>query len=150
METIETPDFIYPLLADIYYPIVDHGAYGNVKKQWVLDRTVACFFNPAGRKFKEDIQPNVNITVDNSIVGRVRNDITQSASGSGLYSMTNIIVTNIRDAEGNSIYNESSGVRAGKPTIFEIATTNPIVGPFGGTEYYKLVIRRSDNQAADI
>jgi hypothetical protein len=148
MPTCETTDFIYPLLADIYYPIVDTGAYGNVKKQWVLDRTIACFFNPAGRKFKEDITPNANINIDNVLVGRVRNDITQSDNE--LYSMTNIIITNIRDAQGNLIYNESAGVRKGKSTIFEIATSNPIVGPFGGTEYYKVVIRRSENQAADI
>ena len=146
----ESPDFIFPLLADVYYPIVDTGAYGNVKKQWVLDRTVACFFNPAGRKFKEDLKPNVNITLDNSLVGRVRNNILVSESNPSEYSMTNIIITNIRDAQGNSIYNETAGVRAGKPTVFEIATTNPIVGPFGGTEYYAMVIKRSDNQASDL
>ena len=44
----ESPDFIFPMLADIYYPIVDQGAYGNVKKSWVLDRTIACSFAPAG------------------------------------------------------------------------------------------------------
>lgn len=144
----ESTDFVYPLLADVYYPIVTTGGYGDVKKQWVLDRTIACFFNPAGRKFKEDVTPNANINIDNVLVGRVRNDITQSDNES--YSMTNIIITNIRDAQGNIIYNESAGIRKGKSTIYEIATSNPIVGPFGGTEFYKLVIRRSENQAADV
>jgi len=78
MTTCETTDFIYPLLADIYYPIVEQGAYGNLKKQWVLDRTIACFFNPAGRKFKEDVIINPSITIDNSVVGRVKNDITEN------------------------------------------------------------------------
>jgi hypothetical protein len=27
---------------------------------------------------------------------------------------------------------------------------NPVIGAFGSTEYYKLVIKRSDNQAIDI
>jgi len=145
----ETTDFMYPLLMDVYYPIIETGAYGNLKKQWVLDRTVACFFNPAGRKFKEDVQINPNITIDNSLVGRVRNDITES-NGNDLYAMTNIIITNIRDNSGNYIYNESAGPRKGQPTIFELSTSNPIVGAFGKTEYYKLVINRSDNQAVDL
>lgn len=149
MTTCEKTDFAYPLLADIYYPIITTGPYGNMQKQWVLDRTVACFFNPAGRKFKEDVIINPNITIDNSLVGRVRKDITES-NGNQMYSMTNIIITNIRDNAGNYIYNESAGPRKGQSTIFEISTSNPIVGPFGKIEYYKLVITRSDNQAVDL
>jgi hypothetical protein len=145
----ETTDFVYPLLADVYYPIINTGPYGNMEKQWVLDRTIACYFNPAGRKFKEDVKIHPNITIDNSYVGRAKSDITES-NGNDLYSITNIVVTNIRDNDGNYIYNESAGPRKGQPTIFEISTSNPIVGPFGKTEYYKLVITRSDNQAADL
>jgi hypothetical protein len=145
----ESPDFTYPLLADVYYPIVEQGPYGNVKKTWVLDRTIACFFNPAGRKFKQDVVPNPNITIDNSLVGRVRTDLTTSTRDN-LNSLTNIIITNIRDKDGNTIFNESGGVRAGKATLFEISTFNPVVGPFGKTEYYNVLIARSDNQGADI
>jgi hypothetical protein len=140
---------MYPLLADVYYPISEQGAYGNLKKTWVLDRTIACAFNPAGRKYKEDVVADENITIDNSLVGRIRSDITQS-SRENSNSLTNIIIANIRDSAGNIIYNESAGPRVGKSTIFEIATSNPIVGAFGTTEYYKLVIRRSDNQAIDL
>lgn len=144
----ETTDFTYPLLADIYYPIVETGAYGNTKKTWVLDRTIACFFNPAGRKTKEDIGSENKIELDNLLIGRVRNDLTESSNN--LYSITNIIIANIRDNSDNSIYNESSGIRKGSSTIFEIASLNPIVGPFGTVEYYKVLLRRSENQAADL
>lgn len=150
MTTCEQTDFLYPLLADIYYPIVDQAVgYGSVTKRWVLDRSIACSFASASANAKEDIRPEVNIVIDNSIVGRVRTDITQSKRGD-LVSLTNIVITNIRDVFGNIIYNESSGPRAGRPTIFEVATMNPAVGPFGGTEYYKLVLRRSENQSVDI
>jgi hypothetical protein len=144
----ESASFIYPLLADVFYPIVDQGGYGNLKKQWVLDRVIACAFNPAGRKFKQDVQPDVSIQIDNSLVGRTKNDLTQSSND--YYSMTNIILTNIRDSNGNIVYNESAGSRKGKATIFEVASVNPIVGPFGSVEYYKIVIRRSENQGADV
>lgn len=149
MTTCEQTDFTYPLLADIYYPIVETGAYGNLKKQWVLDRTVACFFGPAGRKYKEDIVPNANVVVDNSMVGRTKTNILKSADGED-FSITNIIVTNVRDSNGRVIYDESSGARRGQPTLFEVATFQPIVGPFGSTEYFKAVIRRSENQAVDL
>jgi hypothetical protein len=149
MATCESTDFVFPLLADIYYPIVEQSAYGNVKKEWILDKTIAANFNAAGSAGKEEIKPNVNITKDSVLIGRVRTDIRMSSVGSK-NSTTNIVITNIKDKFGNSIYNELSGPRAGKATIFEIATIEPFVGPFGSVEYYSLVIRRSENQAVDV
>jgi hypothetical protein len=145
----ETTDFTYPLLADIYYPIVETGAYGNTKKQWVLDKTVASFFNVGGSKFKEDVGTEANINIDNSIIGRVRND-PRISSNESLYSITNIVITNIRNNLGETIYNETAGPRSGNPTLFEVATLTPIIGPFGKVDYYKVILRRSENQAVDL
>jgi hypothetical protein len=150
MNVCEAPDTFYPLIADIYYPIIEQGAYGDVQRQWMLDATIACFFAPASRKAKQDVEPQrVNITIDNSLVGRTRNDI-RFTSLQAANSMTNIIITNIRDRHGVPIYVETSGPRAGKSTLFEIATNEPIVGAFGKVEYYKVVIRRSENQAVTV
>jgi hypothetical protein len=149
MATCETPDFIYPLLADIYYPIVEQNVLGAVKKQWILDKSVASSLTAVGGAMAEDVKPNVNITQDFIITGRVKTDIRISSSESR-NSITNILITNIRDRFGASIYNETSGVRAGKPTLFEIATNEPFLNPFGVVEYYKLVLRRSENQAVDV
>jgi hypothetical protein len=135
--------------ADIYHPIVEQGALGNVKKTWILDRSVACSFSSAGTAFKEDVKPNVNITQDGLLIGRIREDARVSSRDAN-NSITNVIITNIRDKNCNPIYLETSGPRAGKSTIFEIATNEPFVGPFGGVEYFKLIIRRSENQAADV
>lgn len=143
-------DIIYPLLADIYFPLIEQSAYGNIKKKWVLDRTIACAFTQAGRKFKEDIQISDDMAnIDNSLLGRTKTDIL-TLTRENLVSMSNILVTNIRDAQGNVVFNESAGPRAGKATLYEIATYNPIVGPFGSVEYYRIVIRRSENQGADV
>jgi hypothetical protein len=150
MPYCEPTDFIYPLQADVYYPIVEQNPYGAVKKKWVLDKTIAIASNPAGRKYQKDVQTNnAKLDIDNSILARCRNDVTQSSIGE-LYSMNNIIITNIKDRNGNLIYNESAGPRSGLATIWEIATFNPIVGAFGTTEYFKLVLLRSDNQAVDL
>lgn len=145
----EEPDFLFPMQADIYYPIVEQGTYGNVKKTWVLDKTIAGSFNSVGTAGNEEVKPNVNITQKTSLIGRVKTDIRISSLDSP-HSITNIILTNIRDKNSNYIYTETSGPRVGKSTIFEIATHEPYVGPFGGIEYYNLVIRRSENQSGDL
>jgi hypothetical protein len=149
MATCETTSIIFPMLADIYYPIVDQGAYGNVQKNWIHDRTIACNFSSAGSAFKEDIKPNVNITQDTVMLGRTRADIRFS-SKNNQNSITNVIVTNIKNKDLNEIYVETAGPRAGKSTLFEVATVEPFTGPFGDVEYYRVVLRRSENQAADL
>ena len=145
----EGKDFMFPMQVDVYYPIVEQGAYGNVKKSWMLDKTVACHFTTAGLKAKEEMVPNVNITQDTLLIGRVKSDIRLSQRDDGV-SLTNVILTNIQDRSCNVIYMETAGPRAGKPTIFEVASQEPLVGPFGSIEYYKLVLRRSENQGVDL
>jgi hypothetical protein len=145
----ETTDFTYPLLADIYYPIVETGAYGNLKKQWVLDRSIACNFAPTGQAASEEVKPNVNISKENILLGRTKTDIRISDNNSR-NAITNVIVTNLRTKQQDNIYMETSGTRNGNSTLYEIASSEPIVGPFGNVEYYKVVLRRSENQASDL
>lgn len=145
----EEPDFMFPLQADVYHPVVEQGTYGNVKKQWIHDRTIAASFNAPGTSGKEEVKANVNITQERKLIGRVRTDIRLASTDAG-NSLTNVIITNIRDKNCNQIYTETSGPRAGKATIFEVFAQEPFVGPFGGIEYYSLVIKRSENQAVDI
>jgi hypothetical protein len=115
----------------------------------MLDATIACFFSSPSTKTKEELKPNVHITLDNILIGRTRNDIRISSLAAA-NSITNVIVTNIRDNSGTPIYVETSGPRVGKSTIFEIATNEPIVGAFGKVEYYKVLVRRSENQGVDV
>lgn len=150
MECCPSPtDFAFPMLADVYYPSVEQGAYGNVSKTWMLDRTVACNLEPAGSKTKEAVEPNLAVTNSLLLSGRVRSDL-RITDGGGMKSVTNVIVTNVRDAASNNIYLETSGPRMGKATLFEIATHEPAIGPFGKADYYKVVLRRSDNQEVDV
>jgi len=145
----ETPDFMFPMMADVYYPITETTAYGNVAKSWVLDKTIVCSFNEAGVSYKEDIKPDPDIKTDFILLGRVKKDIRIS-SVDAKNAATNVIITNIRDKFGNPIYLETSGPRNGKSTLFEIGSQAPFVNPFGVVEYYKVVLRRSENQGADV
>ncbi len=83
------------------------------------------------------------------LLGRFRSDIRFSSTESR-NAVTNILITNIKDVSGNEIYIETSGPRAGKSTLFEVATYEPFVNPFGSVEYYKIVLRRSENQGTDV
>lgn len=145
----ESTDFMFPMQADIFYPVVEQGTYGNVKKTWIQDRTIAANFSAAGNAGKEEVKPNVNITQDTILIGRAKTDLRISSLDSK-NSVTNVLITNIKDRNCNEVYIETSGPRAGKSTIFEIATQDPFLGPFGNVEYYNLVIRRSENQAVDV
>lgn len=149
MPTCETTSFTFPLLADIYYPIVEQTALGSIKKQWIHDKTLSCSLTTAGSALNEDVKPNVNITKELLLLGRIRSDIRVSSSDSR-NAITNILITNIRDTSGNQIYVETSGPRSGKSTLFEIATNEPFINPFGSVEYYKVVLRRSENQGTDV
>jgi hypothetical protein len=145
----ETPDFMFPMKADIFYPTISQNAYGSVEKEWIHDRTIASNFASASADNVQEVKPNRVITESSLLLGRAKTDIRLSTRDSK-NAITNIIVTNIRDKNDNEIYMETSGPRTGKSTIFEVATVEPFVGPFGSTEYYKIVIRRSENQAATL
>ena len=148
MESCEDTDFMYPMKADVYYPIVEQGAYGNVQKTWVFNRTIICNFSKDGT-VDEEVKPNVNITLKKVLMGRTKKDIRFSQENNA-DAITNVVITNIRTKTDVPLYIETSGVRAGKSTIYEIESQSPIIGPFGDPEYYALAIRRSENQASDI
>lgn len=149
MADCNTGDYQFPLSAEIFHPIVEQGSYGNVKKQWMFDRTLHLSLSAPGSAMKEEVSPNVNITQEKILVGRCKTDLRISAAD-GNNAITNIVISNIKDSNCNPIYVETAGARANKSTIFEVASQEPFVGPFGSVEYYKIVLRRSENQAVDI
>jgi hypothetical protein len=149
-QVCESTDFMFPMLADVYYPIVDQGAYGNVKKQWILDRQFACNFTVKGTaSSNEEVKPNVNITKENILIGRTKTDIRIS-SNKEMQSVTNIVITNIKTTQDQPVYIETSGSRSGHSTIYEIASIEPILGFLNTIEYYRVILKRSENQATDI
>jgi hypothetical protein len=134
------------MLADVYYPIITQGAYGEVQKEWVLDRTIACNATSVGGAGKEDIKPDMFLQYENKLIARSKTDL-RTTSRQSKEAISNIIVTNIRFANGELIYKETAGPRAGKGTIYEIGTHEPQVGPFNNIEYHKMLWRRTENQA---
>ena len=142
----ETTDFIYPMLADIYYPMITQGDFGEIRKEWVFDRTISCNATPVGGAGSEQIKPDMFLQYEDKLVVRSRSDL-RITSKQSQEATTNILVANIRFSTGQLIYKETAGPRAGRGTIYEIGTLEPFTGPFNNIEYYKMLWRRTESQA---
>jgi hypothetical protein len=142
----EATDFIYPMMADLYYATIEQNEYGQPKKSWIYDRTIVCNATPAGGAATEEIKPEIFLQNNGKLIARVKSD-PRISSQQVNNSMTNILVTNIKNASGEVIYKETTGPRSGRATIYEFATVEPFIGPFGDIQYYKLLWRRAENQS---
>jgi hypothetical protein len=131
--------------ADIYYPVISQTDYGQATKKWVLDRVIILNATPVGGAGQEDIKPEIFLQYENKLVSRIKEDPRMSTSN-GSNAITNILVANIRNAQDVLIYKETAGVRAGRGTIYELGTVEPMTGPFGSIDYYKMLLRRAENQ----
>ena len=145
MISCDTTDFIYPMKADIYYPIITQNSYGQPNKEWVFDRTIVCNATTVGGAGDVELKPDTFLQYDGKLVCRSRSDIRISSNQSE-NAITNILVTNIRSSSDLVIYKETAGPRTGRGTIYEVGTLEPFVGPFGDIEYYKMLWRRTENQ----
>jgi hypothetical protein len=142
----EQTDFLFPLLADIYYPHITQGAFNEVKKEWIFNRSVACLAEPYIGRNKKVVNTEPFIQYSESLIARSRSDVRVSLDETP-HALTNVLIANIRTASGNMVYKETAGPRVGKGTIYEVSTLEPYVGPFGEIEYYILGFRRAENQA---
>ena len=141
----ETTDFVYPMKADIYYPIITQNSYGQANKEWVFDRTIACNATTVGGAGDVELKPDVFLQYDGKLVARSRSDIRVSSNDTD-NAISNILITNIRSASDITLYRETAGPRSGRGTIYEVGTVEPFIGPFGEIEYYKMLWRRTENQ----
>lgn len=146
MDKCEVTDFMYPMKADLYFATIKQSEYGQPKKTWVYDRTIICNATPLGGASKEEIKPDVFLQNNGQLIARTKSDPRVSSQESN-NAMTNIVVTNIRNANDVMIYKETAGPRSGRATIYEFATVEPFVGPFGDIQYYKILWRRAENQS---
>jgi hypothetical protein len=88
----------------------------------------------------------VFLQYDGKLVARSKSDLRTSSDDTN-NAVSNILVTNIRTASDTLIYKETAGPRNGRGTIYEIGTIEPFVNAFGNIEYYKMLWRRTENQA---
>jgi hypothetical protein len=131
--------------ADIYHPLIKQTQYGQATKDWIYDRTIVCNATSVGGAGTEDLKPETFLQYENKLIARVKAD-PRTSSTSADNAISNILITNIRLEDDTLLYKETAGPRSGRGTIYEVATVEPFTGPFQSIEYYKMVLRRTENQ----
>lgn len=132
----------FPLRADIYYATQDQNNFGEIDKAWEYNQTINIDFNLSTNYKDQQMQADQMLWVQDLLGGRSLVDIRKD-DNQELHSLTDIIITNVRNSKDEVIYFESAGPREGLPTIFEIAGVLPHNDPWGNNDYYKIVVKRS-------
>lgn len=145
MECCTETDFQYPMKADLYYPVITQTQYGQATRQWSYDRTVVINATSVGGAGTEQIKPEAFLQYENKLIARTKTD-PRTSSVNNDNAISNILITNIRNSNDDIIYKETAGPRYGRGTIYEVATVEPFTGPFGSVEFFKLLLRRTENQ----
>jgi len=139
-------DTIYPMLADIYYSSETQDEYGTMNSTWSFNKTIQCSaitLNP--KNVNANLDPDVFMKYQDFVRIRTLNDIRVS-SNLTQYPINLILITNIRNANGLSFWNEQAGNRQNQPTLFEIRTVTPSIDPFQNINHYMVYLARSNNQ----
>ena len=145
MTVCEKPDFIFPLYADVYYPVISQSAYGQIEKSWSFDRTIVVNAEPYGSSGKQKVEPSLITEYEDILSARSKKDLRITSEGNK-EDVSNVLITNIRDIEEELVFYETSGSRKNQGTLYEIATIDPVIGPFKKVEHYQLVLRKTERQ----
>lgn len=135
----------YPLLADVYYAEESQNDFGEIDKEWEFNRTVPVDLNTSTNYKDQQVQPDQFFWIQDMLNGMTKEDV-RIGDNHLPYSLTNIIITNVRNNLGEVIYYESAGDRVGLPTLYEVAGLLPHNDPWGNVDYYKIVLKRSELQ----
>lgn len=135
---------------DIYYANESQDKYGKINKRWELDITQRCSFYTLGDQSNENnfsFEDDRFFKLETMLYGRLPKDPRKDSSGQ-YHPLSHILVHNIRGGTCNTenFWIETNGDYVGKPTVFEIKTCQPFVGPFNTVEYWKIQLERSDTQ----
>jgi hypothetical protein len=140
----------FQMQCDLYYATESQDQYGKIDKRWEFDMIEKCSFYTLSDKSNDNnfsFEDGRFFKLETMLYGRFATDPRQDSTG--LYHpLSHILVTNIRGATCNTetFFIETDGEYAGKPTVYEIKTCQPFVGPFNSVEYYKIQLERSDRQ----
>lgn len=141
-------DTFMPLSGEVYYSVESQNELGGVEKVWTIDHSIQMSLSMSTNYKDQQVQPDQMMWFQDSLNGRSIKD-PRVDSGSSYHATTNVLITNIRDSKGNEVYIEPAGQRVGLSTIYELAGCMPHNGPFGVSDYFKIVLKRSDDQELD-
>jgi len=135
---------------DLYYATEQQNSYGAIVRNWSIDRTIPCSFytlNDMSNKDNLDFDDKKFYRHDTTLFGRTVIDIRQTSDGA-YHPQTHVLVTNIRQAgcDNATFFIETDGGYEGQPTVYEVKSLQPYIGPFNSIEYYKIQLGKADVQ----
>lgn len=133
----------YPMSADIYYATKQQNDFGEITRSWTKNRSIMCSAikqNPNSRT-SNFIDVKMNIQYDIVINIRTYEDVQKSLDNS-IYKITDILITNIKDASGNVVWKEDLTTA----TVFEISAIEPMLNTSNNVMGYRILCTRSDSQ----
>ena len=136
-------NLFYPMTADIYYATQTQNDFGEITKTWDRDRSVKCSAikeNPNSRT-PNFVNPSTNLEYDIVINFRTNEDI-QISSDDESYRVTDILITNIKDSNGNFVWKEDRD----NATVFEIRAIEPMLDISSNVMGYRIHCVRTENQ----
>ena len=133
-------DSLLPFLMDVYVQAdTQDESTGAMKREWQFTRTVSCSANSTITNSSTRTAGRAQ-----SISNRYLNEQMLQIRTIGRITLREKI-TNIRDAEGTVIWEETNFPN-NTPTVFEVMGVTPITEPLGGVIGYNSIIKRSESQ----
>lgn len=145
-------DIYFPMIANLYYGEETQNSFGQIELSWVKNREVRCssISSMTGRTMGAELTPDQFIDYNNLLYFRTNEDIRvnlqdQNDNNPETQPLNLILVSNIKDDNGVVIYRDYN-----KPTIYEVATVVPSFTEFQRINYFRVFLRRSQDQGLDL
>jgi len=143
----------FQMEADTYYATDTQDKYGALNKKWSFDSENPCSLYTMGDKSNTKsftFEDKKFFKLETMLYGRFAKDPRKDSVGT-YHPVSHILITNIKAETCNTevFFIETNGDYVGSPTVFEIKTIQPFIGPFNTIEYYKVQLERSDIQGVN-
>lgn len=137
-------DILYPMTADIYYAETKQNAFGTMEKTWVYNRTIDCsaISALADKTLTGELRTKGAFFNYNSDMAFRTNENIQKNKGGRYYPITEILITNIKDQNGNQVWTEGETEK----TQYEVQSFVPSYNPFHTVDFYRGYLTRSQKQ----
>jgi len=139
---------LYNTFANVYYSVQDQNAFGSIDREWIFDKEIMCSVISANSlSNSKALTPDVFMKYEDILLFRTPVDITRRSNDLP-YTITEILITNIRNKSGDVLFSEN--LQDGKcvGTVYEVTSIAPVFDAFDKIDHYKIILARSDNQEA--
>jgi hypothetical protein len=145
-------DILFAMKADLYYSTNSQNDFGEMVKTWEKNRTIKCsaITSLSDKTLMPEVKVSEFLTLANNLYFRTDTDIRiqefdQLDKDPIIHPVTEILITNIRDNEGNNAYPDYLG-----KTKYEAVTVVPSFNEFQSRNFFRVYLQRSQDQRVEL